>query len=200
MAADEPVHAGELPLLPLQLEYFRRFQLDVQRSYYRGRGGQHARAVTKAGIVRSAALVLIGLAGLPLLFSLLGPEHTPAAFTDLLSGLSGEGEASQRILLCSSVIGGGLQGLLASYSLLSQSERNASRYLDTARNLEDLSARPLEDARAAAASGNRELVLAFVALVHEQISSEHREWIALRSLVPDLALGKLKVASLPQLG
>ena len=39
--AEEQARDGELPLLPLQLEYFRRFQLDVQRLYYDKRGKQH---------------------------------------------------------------------------------------------------------------------------------------------------------------
>lgn len=198
LAAEEPSSQAELPLLPLQLEYFRRYQLEVQRAYYRGRGGQHARSVRRAGILRLVALLLAALAGVPLLFTLLGPERTPELIGPLVRWLSG-GETAERILLSASVIGGGLQGLLASYSLVSQSERNAVRYLDTAGNLDDLSTRPLEDARLAAGQGEREPVLAFAALVDEQISSEHREWIALRSLVPDLSLGKLKVASLPQL-
>ena len=36
------------------------------------------------------------------------------------------------------------------------------------------------------------LLLAFVALVQNQISSEHREWIPLRKVAPDLALDRLK--------
>lgn len=199
LAADEAPSAAELPAWPLKLEYFRRYQLDVQRAYYLGRGAEHARAVKRASTLRVLALLLVGIAGLPLAFSILGLERVPAWMSALLDPLASPEETTQRILLCASVLGGGLQGLLASYSLLSQSERNATRYLDTARNLDDLSARPLEEARAAALAGEAGPVLAFAALVHEQISSEHREWIALRTLVPDLALGKLKAVHLPNL-
>jgi len=60
------------------------------------------------------------------------------------------------------------------------------------------------EAAAAASEGTpgqvgaaREAVLAFVALVQSQISSEHREWIALRKVAPDLALDRLKSLRLP---
>ena len=42
--ATETCREGELHLLPLALEYFRRYQLDVQRRYYSGRAMQHAAA------------------------------------------------------------------------------------------------------------------------------------------------------------
>ena len=44
MEANEEPRNGELPLLPLKLEYFRRYQFDVQRRYYSGRADEHARA------------------------------------------------------------------------------------------------------------------------------------------------------------
>ncbi len=194
LAADEPARPDELPTLPLQLEYFRRYELDVQRAYYAGRGRQHQRSVTKASLWRVVALLLVGCASLPLVFSILGPEHTPGPMTWLLNLFAKPDESAQRILLCTSVVGGGLQGLLAAYSLLTQSERNAPRYQDAARNLEDLSAEPLTAARAAAAAGDRETVDAYVGIVHDELTAEHREWIALRSLVPDLKLSKLKLA------
>ncbi len=199
LAADEQPRSGELDLLPLQLEYLRRYQLNVQRAYYKLRGAQHARAVKRAGLIRIFGLLLVALAAVPLALRVIGPELTPEILQPVATYFSKSPEAAQRIVLAMSVVGGALQGALAAYALMSQDERNAARYLDTSQNLEDLAGRPLDEARAAASENDRESVLAFAALLHEQISSEHREWIALRSVVPDLALGKLKAAHLPRL-
>ena len=199
LAADEQPRAGELERLPLQLEYLRRYQLDVQRAYYKMRGTQHARAVKRAGYLRVFGIILVAVAAVPVVLKVIGPEWTPGFLEPVTAYFSSSPQAAQRIVLALSVIGGALQGVLAAYGLMSQDERNAARYLDTSQNLEDLAGRPLDEARAAASANDRESVLAFAALLHDQISSEHREWIALRSVVPDLALGKLKSARLPKL-
>jgi hypothetical protein len=198
-AAEEEVQPGELPLLPLQLEYFRRYQLDVQRLYYGQRGRQHARSFRRAAWWRIAALVLVVAAAGPLVWSLLGQDWVPARLHHLLELMPPNTETAQRLFLCVGVIGGALQGLLASFAVMSHDERNAARYLDTSRNLDDLATRPLDEARDAAVLGDRERVLGFVALVHEQVSSEHREWIALRSVAPDLSLDRLRATALPKL-
>jgi hypothetical protein len=196
---EEKPEEGELPLLPLQLEYFRRYQLDVQRYYYAKRGAQHARAVKLGGYVRIAALLLIAAAVLPNFWQLQGRDWVPQVLKQIFVHPPSDTELAQRVFLCLGLIGSALQGLLASLSLMSHDERNATRYLDTSRNLEDLAGRPLEEARSAALEGDRERVLGFVALVHEQVSSEHREWVALRAIVPDLSLDTLRAVSLPKL-
>ncbi len=117
-----------------------------------------------------------------------------------------ENEEAQRIFLGLGIIAASLQGLLAAFAVISLDERNAARYRTTAENLDALAGRPLDEARAAAASlkdapekaeSAREQVLAFAALVQSQISSEHREWIALRKVAPELALDRLKGLRLP---
>ncbi len=198
-AKEETQGDDELELLPLQLEYFRRFQLDVQRLYYSRRGAQHARAVRYMTVWRVVALILIILAVIPLVSSLQGYNWMPDLLRPLFDPVLTGTDVLQRNFLFFGLLGAALQGLLASVSLISQHERNAARYLDTFQNLEDLASRPLEEARVAAANGDRERVLAFVALVQDQISSEHREWIALRSIAPDLALDRLRDSSLPKL-
>lgn len=196
---DEDVHSGELPVLPLQLEYFRRFQLDVQRIYYNSRGLQHRAAVTRGLIWRGVALVLIVAAALPVLWTLQGKEWLPAAISPWLASMPPQTELAQRAFLCLGLVGGALQGLLAAYALMSYDERNAARYRDTWQNLEALSTRPLDEARNAAVLGQHDRVLAFVALCHEQISSEHREWVSLRSVAPELSLDRLRALTLPKL-
>jgi hypothetical protein len=199
LSAEEPNRPNELPLLPLKLEYFRRYQLDMQRRYYTGRGAQHAAAVRRRWWWRVAALTLIVIAGMPLLWMFHGGDVLPNLLGNILTIVPPKTELTQRIFLCLGLTGGALQGLLASYALLNHDERNAARYQDTARNLDDLASRPLDEARAAAAAGDSERVFAFAALVNEQISSEHREWIALRSVVPDLSLDRLRHFALPKI-
>lgn len=198
--ADEPVNATELPLLPLQLEYFRRFQLDVQRLYYDKRGCQHRAAVRRRLIWRGLALILIACAALPVLWTFQGKDWLPQSMTPLLATMPPKTELAQRVFLCLGLVGGAMQGLLAAQSLISYDERNGARYHDTWQNLEALSGRPLDEARNAAAQGDRERVLTLIALAHEQISSEHREWVSLRSVSPELSLDRLRELTLPRLG
>ncbi|MGD1870020.1 MAG: hypothetical protein ACFB0F_11035 [Neomegalonema sp.] len=199
-SSDEAPQAGEAPLLPLQLEYFRRYQLDVQRAYYGKRSRDHATVVRTASRLRLFAMVLVVLASIPLVFTLTGIGWNDIPVVGgLFSAFEMSADRENRIFLGLGTIGAALQGLLAARLLLGQDERNATRYAATFSNLEDLASRPLTDARAAASVGDREGVLAFVALVQEQVSSEHREWVSLNKLSPDLSLSRLQELALPRL-
>ena len=193
VAAEEPVKANELPLLPLQLEYYRRYQLDVQKRYYEGRGAKHQSVVRWSTGVRVVALVMVLVAGLPEVSSLAGYSST-----DWL-GAAIDPDLETRIFVGLSTIGAALQGWLAARLLMGLDERNAARYMSTAENLIALSGQPLEEARKAASTGDRKAVLGFVALVQEQVSSEHREWISLKQVSPELSLSRLRELSLPRL-
>jgi hypothetical protein len=189
-----PDQSAEERLLPLQLEYFRRFQLDVQRLYYHQRGAQHAAAARLAWWWRLAAFLLVAVAAFPVVWSIEDWINLP-----WLEALPHRTDVLQRAFMGLGIIASALQGLLASFAVISLDERNAARYRSTAENLDALAERPLEEARQAAGEGGdaRNRVLAFVALVQEQISAEHREWIALRKITPDLALDRLKSLRLP---
>lgn len=206
MAAREPRAPDAVPLLALQLEYLRRHLLDVERNYYRERGEQHAAAARAAWWWRLIAFVLIAVAAFPLIWTIQGATWLPAPIAGLVSQMPDRSEEAQRVFLGLGIIAASLQGLLASFAVMSLDDRNAARYRTTADNLDALAGPPLAEARAAAASTAtdgeaaeraREQVLAFVALVQSQISSEHREWIALRKVAPDLALDRLKSLRLP---
>jgi hypothetical protein len=192
------LHPDELPLLPLQLEYFRRYQLEVQRNYYRGRGTEHLAASAAARNWRIAALVLVVLSALPALWGLQGKEWLPDLFTKFLQALPEKSMQTERAFLAISLIASGLQGLLAAYALITLNDRNAARYLATAENLDFLTEKHLAEARKRAAGGDRPGVLSFVALVQQEISSEHREWIVLRKIAPDLTLSRLATLRLPK--
>jgi hypothetical protein len=184
MAAREEVRAGELPLLPLQLEYFRRYQLEVQQRYYSGRGSQHARAAGNNARWLTASLVMTGLAALVATLAFL---HYLEAWINLhpnirwLSLLFSQPQAS-RALLAVGVIASALYGFGVSRSLMNLDERNASRYLTTAENLAYLRQHWLAPARIGAAAGEAGPVLELVRRVQAMVSSEHQEWVLLSQI------------------
>jgi hypothetical protein len=188
--ADEPVRDGELPLLPLKLEYFRRYHLDVQRRYYRGRGTQHKAAVWRnnrwlgVGMMFTLASVTLGfLAALHIAAAWELP--VPAWMLGWTAGLAGQ--EGKRVILGLGTVASALYGLGTARSLMDLDERNASRFLTTSENLAFLTNTALPDARAAASAGRQEDVLAFMDRVNEQISSEHKEWtlLSMRDHGPD---------------
>lgn len=190
MRAQEEERPGELPLLPLKLEYFRRYQLSVQRNYYAGQGAKHAKAagatqgwqvlsvlVTLAALVVIVAGVLniVAASGIPLGASLQWA-------IDALQVL--RPPWSDRALLAAGVVSSAIYSFAASRSLMNLDERNASRYLTNAENLNYLTETGLEAARIAAAEGRSEEVAAFVAEIEGLVSSEHKEWVLLREIAP----------------
>ncbi len=155
---DLVVRARALAEPLLQLEYFRRYQLDVQTLYYGSRGEDHERAAQRAlsltttGII--AATVLSGLAGA--LSASLG-----AAWT----GLAGLGLVAQAASTRAD-----------NREATAQNRRNAERYDRTHTALLQLSER-LGPVRQAVAAGELAVMNEFVAAVQEQISVEHRQWL-----------------------
>jgi hypothetical protein len=82
-------------------------------------------------------------------------------------------------MLALGVMASALYGLGIARSLMDLDERNASRYLTTAENLEYLTHTRLPEARAAAVADQPEAVFAFVDRAQALVSSEHQEWILL---------------------
>ena len=137
----------------LQLEYFRRFQLDVQRTYYRARGRGHknasARAVTTASWSMGGVALANGLV-------LQGVEW---------AGIAALGVAAQAF-----------SSLVTNREAANQDTRNSERYERTWQTLQKLTER-LDEVRQATALGNKDALPLFVESVHEQLSLEHRQWI-----------------------
>lgn len=150
--------AGDYPLLPLQLEYFIRYQLMVQVVYYDKRGKQHQAASKRyvgfGAIVTFIAAIAAGLGGLAL------------EFIDTVSVASIAAMAAPVLL-----------GMQTSLSRLNQDERNAARYEITHAHLEKLRGKS-SDIRKAAADGDAATVHAFIRDVDQIISVEHSQWIS----------------------
>ncbi len=140
----------------LLLEYFRRYQFDVQRAYYGGRSDQHRRAADRA-LDQST----LGVAGGSIATGLAGVGVVHSAWTSLAAvGLAGQAWSA----------------LVANTEATAQNGRNAERYGRTRLALDHIYER-LDEVRRAVADGHAEVLTEFVQAVHDQLSLEHRQWI-----------------------
>jgi hypothetical protein len=149
--------SSAIPLPLLLLEYFRRFQLDVQLSYYETRGRQQGRDAEKSLTLTSWAMLGVAAAN--------GAAGVLVAQVDpLWSSLAGLAIAAQAFA-----------SLLASKEAFHQGRRNSERYERTRRALSELR-RKLDEVRQRIFTGEASVLDRFVEAVHEQLSLEHRQW------------------------
>lgn len=147
-----------IPLPLLQLEYFRRYQLDIERNYYRNRGRDHAAAAGRMLRVSSVSVALGSLA------------------TALGGFLGGAVDSRWVSVAGAGAIASALSALASGKEAIGQDRQNEERYGRTLEALESLAGR-LDQVRDSAAGGAREPLQQFVAAVHEQVSLEHRQWL-----------------------
>jgi len=150
------VQDNEIPLLPLQLEYFRRYQLEVQINFYKGRGKQHENAAARL-LSRGAIIIFLGALAAAITSSV-------AEFGNWINAFAIMGVITPVLI--------GAQGKL---SLLNQDERNAIRYGITLGHLRECQ-KQLEAARQAAEKNELGGVHSLITKVHEIISVENKEW------------------------
>jgi hypothetical protein len=174
VAGEEPQKAGEIALLPLQLEYFRRYQLDVQLTYYRRRGEEHQQAAEGTKGFWGSAWRFANFPGTPFAVFILAMVALV-----LQSALALNTGLMLTMLGLLGVAGTGLTSYFNGVSALNQDRLNAARYNIAARNLEFLLEQRLDPVRASAAAGEKAAVRKFVDDVNAQISTEHREWYLL---------------------
>jgi len=161
----------------LQLEYFRRYQLDVQLSYYENRGKKHAAASNSA--LLTGTMIMAGVALISAITGIAGVSVDPSWATLSLLAIVLQAYAAKT------------SGIEA----LNQDGRNAERYSRTRKTLARLKAN-LDPVRTAVCNGKRELLQQFVEAVHEQLSLEHRQWLKeakFRNSALDRLEQKLKV-------
>jgi SMODS and SLOG-associating 2TM effector domain 1 len=167
------------PLALLKLEYVRRYLLDMQIAYYGRRGRQHRRSadrtLTIGGFAAALGAVAAGSAGLV------------ASFNAPWASLAAVG-----------VVGTALAAFAATREAVNQDRRNAERYGRTLSALKILRGR-LDDVRAGVLAGLQDVLEEYVAAVQEQLSLEHREWLAGAESTRS-AIGKLDetLAALPK--
>lgn len=148
---------SSLPLPLLQLEYFRRYQLDLQIAYYRTRGKQHeASAQRTLGIGMVAVLI--------------------ASLASALGGVLAVVDPRLVAIAALGPVAAGLSSLASAKEAMAQDRRNAERYARTLSALLTLKGK-IGDVRKVAAAGELPPVVAYVQTVQEQLSLEHRQWL-----------------------
>ena len=169
---------SSIPLPLLQLEYFRRYQFDVQMAFYERRAADHRRRAARMSNLGAGAVALASIsAGLATVLSGFDPRWVSIAALGAIATA--------------------LSSFTATMTDVSQSRRNSELY-DNARRALALLKGKLDDVRVAAADGGREPVKQFVAAVHHQIAAEHGQWLAAaQSIQPSIdkleeALANLK--------
>jgi hypothetical protein len=150
----------ENPLL--QLEYFRRYQLDVQRAYYTRRGDDQRRAADRRIQVVSAATAVAGIAA-------------------GVSGFLGAAVAlSWTSLAALGLVAQAFSASAENRQTSEQSLRNAERYEQTRVSLTEFY-RLLDAVRnaTAVARGDEDLAVMrqYVAAVQDRLALEHRQWL-----------------------
>lgn len=147
-----------LPVRLQQLEYFRRYQLDVQVSFYRRRGAEHLASSRNTLAVSTSSVFVSTVATASA--GVLGAWWAPLASIAALA-----------------VFGSALSAFASAKEAVNQDRRNAERYGRTREILERIESR-LQDIRQAVAAGSNEALARFVDAVHEQLSLEHRQWLS----------------------
>ena len=147
----------DLQLELLKLEYFRRYQLDLQLAYYKTRRLGHRNSAERTLSI-SAGSVLV------------------AAIASGAAGVLGALRSEWAALGSLAVFGAALQAFAASRESLNQDRRNAERYDNTAQALQGLRER-LDDVRVGIAAGSPSVLGEYVAAVQDQLSLEHRQWL-----------------------
>ncbi|MGI9478200.1 MAG: hypothetical protein ACR2PI_15975 [Hyphomicrobiaceae bacterium] len=183
-ASTAEAQSGELAALPLQLEYFRRYQLDVQRDYFEQRS-RELRNEAAWGNGFSRFLIVVSVV---LFLFLMSRAYAPITDQEpslwIWQKISAVGQhwpetVLAKLALLVVIAGSALTGGWQAQAMINNNARNARRYENTLRNLRELERVGLAQARAAAADGRTEEVLGFVRAVHGLMAAELQEWIVL---------------------
>lgn len=151
-------YQNQYDILLLSLELFRRYQLALQQVFYTQRGSQHRASMDKTLKLGSVAAGILALcSGGAGILGFFEPALLPFAAVGIL--------------------GSALATVASRREEINQDERNAERYVRTADILSHLREKHSEVQRAVAA-GNTEVLVDYVNAVHEQLSLEHRQWLA----------------------
>jgi hypothetical protein len=142
----------------LSLELFRRYQLGLQQTYFRNRGAKHeaSRKTTLTIGALAAAVLSFGSGG----FGIWG------AFQPEVLSLAALG-----------TIGAALAVVASRREELNQDARNAERYEKTSEALSRIRERH-SDVQLSVAEGDSMVLVQYVDAVHEQLTLEHRQWLA----------------------
>jgi hypothetical protein len=137
--------------------FFRRYQLQVQQTYYQDRSQQHARSLSRTVTISAIAAVIV------------------TAFSGTSEFLGG---INQKFLGFAALgtIGITLTALASRRESTNQDERNSMRYRITANVLAKVAEKYSAVQKALTSGQDLVILLHFVDAVHEQLSLGHRQW------------------------
>ena len=177
-------------LLVLKLEYFRRWQVEVQQAYYGNKARQHQGNVTKAVRAKAGIVILVAiLAALLGLSYVVGLDEQGASGWMPLSvgaALSRIAEIERLGVDQMAIVSLLVIALFAASfhyrSLRDNSLRNGARFATMIENFAALGGKHLDDARRAAVRGDEAAVRHYVERVHSLMSIELNDWVRLADL------------------
>lgn len=187
--SEKPGEQAAWPLL-LKLEYFRRWQVQVQSAYFKKRRHDHQRSVRWAKLATVAYAVAFVVWCLILCAASLGStdEQGPLSIASyigvapIMSALQQveQWDLDRWLLLAGLALAMASLGLLYQ-TLLNSSVRNAARFEIMAQKFREIDQK-LPSIRAAAAVGDEKAVSAFVDRIHATMSLELADWVRLADL------------------
>jgi SMODS and SLOG-associating 2TM effector domain 1 len=139
------------------LEYFRRYQLDLQLAYYKTRRSGHRNSAERTLNISAGSVLM-------------------AAIASGAAGVLGAQRSEWAALGSLAVFGAALQAFAAAREAIHQDRRNAERYDNSAQALQGLRER-LDDVRQGIAAGSASVLGEYVGAVQDQLSLEHRQWL-----------------------
>jgi hypothetical protein len=151
-----PKESDRIDLGLLKLEYFRRYQLEVQIAYYSKRGNDHSAASDTALRIAGIAFFLSTLA------SSIAVSSTFVPVLGLMAALT--------------PIGAAIAAFSVSMEATNQDARNAERYRRTLDALL-IAKGQLDEVREAIVNGDQDVLFEFAVVVQERMSAEHRQWL-----------------------
>lgn len=143
--------------LLIRLEFFRRYQLDLQTNYFRNRRKDHANAARRLTFLSASGAAVSMLA---------------TTIAGALTNLNPNWVAVAGV----SAITTAFAAFITTRESIFRYSQNAESFRQAQDALEKLRER-LDDVRTAAALGQSEPVHQFVLSIHEQLMLEHQQWL-----------------------
>jgi hypothetical protein len=175
MSAPGSAEGAERPLLPLQLECFRRHLFEDQHQFFDARVQRYRSAARVGRLFGAVALLLVGMASLPQLAASLSElgafDWLPERLQRFLALLVGD----KRLYALAWLYGISLQLVVTRLAFISPVARHVERYEVMGALLSRRS--QLAEARNAAAMDNRAPAEWFTRDVLDILETEHRMWI-----------------------
>lgn len=183
---------GAVEPLLLKLEYFRRYQLEIQQAYFHRKCREHRARLSSARTLQIACIALLAVWGLLIIGAVAAGKSEQGAVTLPLLGsrfglqASGLVQSVERFGIDVSAIAAATLLALVYVGVLyvghlGKSARNSTRFDIMGENLDELF-KDLDKVRRAAAQGDTAAVRSFVERVHSVLSVENADWIRLQAL------------------